>query len=421
MASARLDSATCFLRQKSVSRNLIRVIGVLLVIALVIFGSSKTKTGVVNSTGIHVSSDVASPNLMGPTSVSAEPHTLDYSNSALKPEDPQRASLQSPAGKPKPKGEITIIPKIEVFVAASALWADGQTPALIYISLKATNGKETWNHPAEEEMLFQLEPRTTQFDPAVVKIAPGKNTSEPATLTSKHPIKLQVTCTPERRYEGLAVATAQPQDIEFVTPIDAIGIEPVSGTCPLNVSMPIEIFLYNKKDPKTRLPPRSPISVQVVSESGNGNITNQPVQLTQQELSRFIGYVGTKAGRDMIKAIASYEGLPIEGRTDRRIVFPLFVFLSGVAGSMLGAGLRHFKAAPSKRRMIFLESLFYGVVICIILIMYPPGTKLPEISNFLQPLLIFVLGALVSAFGPPSVHWALSFIPKTGGQTSASS
>ena len=78
--------------------------------------------------------------------------------------------------------------------------------------------------------------------------------------------------------------------------------------------------------------------------------------------------------------------------------------------------MRYYKTTPSGQRMIFLESLFYGGVVCIILIIYPVGTKLPEISNYIQPLLLFVLGALVSAFGPQSLHWALSFIPKGGAE-----
>ena len=116
-----------------------------------------------------------------------------------------------------------------------------------------------------------------------MKIAPGASTSEPANLTAKKPIKLQVTCAPERKYAGLAITNPQTEIIEFITPIDAIGIESASDTCQVNIAVPFEIFLYNRKDPnKTRLSPRSPITVQVVSESGNGKIiTEQPVQLTE--------------------------------------------------------------------------------------------------------------------------------------------
>lgn len=420
MASARLTSAKYFLSRNAIWRNPICVIGALAVIALPSL-SSKTqmrRANIVEPTLIHTSSGVQSASLIRPTNVPSEQHPLRDSTRASNHVGQRQTSLHSAASNSKLKSDITVIPKIEVFVSAPHLWADGQTPAVIYISLKAVNGNETWNYAAREELVFQLEPRNALFDPALVKIAPGATTSEPTTLTAKRPIKLQVTCTPERKYEGLAITKSQPEDIEFITPIDAIGIEPVSDTCPVNVAIPFEIFLYSRKDPqKTRLRPRNSISVQVVSESGNGNITKQPVPLTQQELSKFVEYVGTKPGGDTIKAIASYEGSRIEGRSDRKIVFPLWIFLSGLAGSTLGSGVRYFKAEPSERNMmIFFESLFYGVVVCIILIIYPIGTKLPQIVTFIQPLLTFVLGALVSAGGPQSLYWALSFIPKPTGQ-----
>ena len=418
MTYARLTSAKCFLTRNSVLLTSICVMGVLTLIAL---PSSKTQMrypNVVDGNKNGLSTGVQSASFIRPTNVSVEQHRLRDSKRVSNHANQRQASLHYVGGNSKPKSDITIIPKIEVFVSAPHLWADGQTPAVIHISLTAVNGNETWNYASQEELVFQLEPRNVLFDPARVKIAPGATTSEPATLTAKQPLRLQVTCTPDRKYEGLAITKAQPENIEFITPIDAIGIEPVSGTCPVNVAMPFEIFLYNKKDPqKTRLPPRNPISIQVVSESGNGNIAKQPVPLTEQELSRFVDYVGTKTGGDTIKAIASYEGYRIEGRSDRKIVFPLWLFMSGVAGSLLGSGVRYFKAEPSERNMmVFFESLFYGVVVCIIMIIYPIGTKFPQITNFIQPLLIFVLVALVSFYGPQSLYWALSFIPKPGGQ-----
>src|SRR5687767_7207159 len=45
---------------------------------------------------------------------------------------------------PKRENEITIVPKIDVHVSAQHLWADGQTPAVLSISLYAVKGNETW-------------------------------------------------------------------------------------------------------------------------------------------------------------------------------------------------------------------------------------------------------------------------------------
>jgi hypothetical protein len=374
-----LTSAKCYLHRKSVLRTWIYVTGVISIIAISGFNAKP-------QTNITPAQHAKNPN--------------------------------SQAGKSKLQTDVTVIPQIDVFVSAPHLWADGQTPAVIVVSLKAVNGDETWNYAPREELVFQLEPRNALFAPAHVKIAPGTTTSEPATLTAKQPIKLEVTCTPERKYQGLVITKPQPKEIEFITPIDAIGIEPVSSTCPVNVAMPFEIFLYSRKDPaKTRLSPRGPISVQLVSENGNGNILNQPVPLTKQELSKFVEYVGTKTGGDTIKAIASYEGFQIEGHSTRDIVFPLFTFLSGLAGALLGSSVRYFKTPPNEQNMmIIFESMFYGFVVCVMLIIYPVATKLPQITTFIQPLLMFVLGALASVFGPQSLYWALSFIPKAGGQ-----
>jgi hypothetical protein len=424
MASARLTSAKSLLSRRSVLRNAICLTGIL---ALTVLPGLSSKTqirraSVVKPAEIQLSSHTPAGALIEPLADSANPgqRPLRQFNHTSSPAGTKQTASHSPAPNAKPESEITIIPKIDVFVSAPHLWADGQTPAVLYVSLKAVKGNETWNYTPREEMVFQLEPRNALFVPSRVKIGPGATTSEPAALTAKQPIRLQVTCSPERKYAGLAITSPQPENIEFITPIDSIGIEPlpISDTCQVNVATHFEVFLYNKNDPqKTRLHPRSPVLVQVVSESGNGTITTkQPVQLTETEFSTFVDYVGTKTGADTVKAIASYEGSQILGLTDRKIVFPLWIFLSGLAGSVLGSGVRYYKATPSGQKKIFLESLFYGVVVCIILIIYPPGTKLPQISIYLQPLLIFVLGALVGAYGPQSLNWVLSFIPVKGGQ-----
>lgn len=420
MASAPLTSAKSFLARRGVLRNAVCLTGILALTVLPNV-SSKRYTPLaseVKPTRIEVPGD-RSPSLLetlNDSAVSRQRQPLGF-NLAISPATQKKASARSRSSKANLEGDIKIVPKIDVHVSAPQLWADGQTPAVVYISLKAVKGDQTWNYEATEELVFQLEPRNALFSPSRVKILPGSDTSEPASLIAKQPIKLQVTCSPERKYAGLAIVTPQTETIEFITPIDAIGIESASATYQVNVAIPFEIFLYNQKDPgKKRLRPRSPISVEVISESGNGKLTKQPVQLTANEFSKFIHYVGTKTGGETIVANASYEGEQIRGMTSREIVFPLWVFLSGFAGSLLGSAVRYYKTTPSERNNAFFESLFYGVVICILLILYPVGTKLPEISNYIQPLLLFALGALVSVYGPQSVHWALSFIPKGAGQ-----
>jgi hypothetical protein len=408
MASARLTSAKSLLNRRSALRSVICLLGIFAVIVL---------SGLNSRTEIQRSNSTTAVALIERLTDSATPGQRPQRqfNHAASPASQQQTASHSRV--PAPQGDFTIVPKIYV-EPAQHLWADGQTPAVLYISLKAEKGNQSWDYTAREELVFQLEPRNALFSPKQVKIVPGANTSEPATLMAKQPGKLPVTCSPARKYDGLAITNPPPENIEFIPPIDAIGIESRSDTCQVNIAVPFEVFLYNRNDlQKTRLRPPSPISVQLISESGNGKIiTSQPVRLTEAEFSKYVDYVGTKTGADTITAMASYGNDQIKGFTDRQIVFPLWIFLSGLAGSVLGAGVRYLRAKRLERNKDFVESLFYGVVVCIILIIYPVGTKLPEINNFIQPLLLFVLGALVSAEGPPSLQWALSFIPKRGGQ-----
>src|SRR2546421_2076766 len=260
MASARLTTAKSLLSRRSVLRDAICLTGILAVTVLPGLSSKKIRqASVVKPTEIQWSSRAPAAALIEPLTDSATPgqRPLRQFNHAFSAGQVQTVS-PSPAPKAKPESDITIIPKIDVFVSAPHLWADGQTPAVVYISLKAVKGNETWNYAPREELVFQLEPRNALFVPSRVKIAPGATTSEPASLTAKKPIILPVTCSPERKYAGLAITNPQPENIEFITPIDAIGIESVSATCQVNVAIPFEIFLYNKNDPKkTRLRPRS--------------------------------------------------------------------------------------------------------------------------------------------------------------------
>jgi hypothetical protein len=265
---------------------------------------------------------------------------------------------------------------------------------VVYISLKAEKENQSWIYPAPEDLVFQLEPRNAPFTPQQVKIVAGANTSGPATLTTKQAGKLPVTCSPAQRYSGPAITNPEPENIEFIPPINAIGIESKSDMCQVNIPVPVEVFLYNKNDPqKTRLQPPNPISVRLVSETGNGTVITEPVILTNTEFFKYVDYVGTKAGSggDTITATASYGNDQIKGFTHLKIIFPLWTFLSGLAGSLLGSGVRFFLTQQSERNKAFIESLFYGLVVCILLIIYPVGTKLPNITTFMQPLLLFPL------------------------------
>ena len=418
MPSNRPTSAKSLLSRRAVSRKAFCLTGILAVTVLTGFGSQTQ----IQRAGVAKPAETQrtpAATLIGTDGrITGQPPPQFNVASSFVGQNPAPSSPRP--SKAKPGGERTIIPKIEVDRSAANFRADGATPVIIYISLKEVNGNEAWPYIPSEELLFQLElePRSALISPSQVKISPGAHTSEPASLTAKRPDKLQVTCTPVRKYAGLAITKPQPEIIVFITPIDAIGIESASSSDQVNVAIPFEIFLYNKKDPaKKRLSPRSPITVEVISESGNGKITAQPVQLTENEFSKFIHFVGTKTGAETIVANASYEGEQIRGMTNRKIVFPLWVFLSGFFGSLLGAGVRYYKTKPLERtKFDYLESLFYGVVVCILVILYPPGTKLPDITHYIQPLLLFVLGALVGVYGQPSVHWALSFIPKGASQ-----
>jgi hypothetical protein len=406
MASARLTSAKSLLSQRSVLRYAICLPGIFAVIVL---------SGLNSRTEIQQSDEPPAVALIEGFADSATP---GHSPQKQKNHASSPAGQKSSASHSKlPAGDFTVVPKIYVD-PAPFLWADGETPAIVYISLKAEKGDQSWDYPAPEELVFQLEPRNALFSPKQVKIARGAITSEPATLTAKQPGNFRVTCSPTQRYAGPPIKNPQAENIEFISRINAIGIESRSDTYQVNSVVPLEVFLYDKTDlQKTRLRPSGPISVQLISETGNGKIiTTQPVQLTDAEFSKYIDYVGTKTGEDTITAMASYGNEQIKGSIRRTILFPLWIFLSGFAGSVLGSGVRYLRARRSERNKDLLESLFYGVVVCIILIIYPIGTKLPEISNFMQPLLLFVLAALVSVGGPQSLQWALSFIPNRGGQ-----
>ncbi|HBB95577.1 MAG TPA: hypothetical protein DC054_09310 [Blastocatellia bacterium] len=55
--------------------------------------------------------------------------SLKYFNHASSPAGQIASHSQTP--NVKPEDDITIIPKIDVFVSAPHLWADGQTPAVV--------------------------------------------------------------------------------------------------------------------------------------------------------------------------------------------------------------------------------------------------------------------------------------------------
>jgi hypothetical protein len=306
-------------------------------------------------------------------------------------------------------GRSTIVPKISV-VSSPPFWS-GESVVTIIISLQEVKDNQRWIYRPQQAISFVLEPRNASFAPAIIRIPRGEDHSEPTTLTSTQTGIVQVTCIPDRAYEGLAIQNAEPAPIQFLEPIDRIGLEPVEGKSQVNIATLFEVFLYNHKDPKTKLRPASAISVQLASENGNGSVAEEVVQLTNQDFSKLVHYVGTKTGRDRVVALAHYENRPLGGKSERQILFPLWIFLSGLVGSVVGSLVRSLISDSPKRGRVFLESFVFGLIFCFIVILFPLGTRLPHISNFLQPLLILALAALVSSLGPEFLKLLLSFVP----------
>ena len=160
MASVRLTGAISCLRRTAILQNAIRFTCVLAVTLLPTFSPN---------TEIRLASATKPDEIQLLSSAPAAALIEPLSGSAIAAKDPLRRLNHAPQGdkkrtvsgsaapKAKSKSDVTIVPKIEV--SAPYFWADGHTPAVVYVSLKAKNGDEMWNYEAQEELVFQLEPR----------------------------------------------------------------------------------------------------------------------------------------------------------------------------------------------------------------------------------------------------------------------
>lgn len=300
--------------------------------------------------------------------------------------------------KEKPQArEVTVVPKINIL--SKDFWADGVTPVLINISLETTNGSEGLPYKAKEEMVFRLGPASASFVPPSIKIPAGQSVSNETSLIAKTPGPLEITCTPERQYNGITIGHAPPAKINFTIPIHGIGIEPVGVECPINITRPFRVFLYNRSNPHAEVQPASDVSIQLESENGNGNISKSQVTLTSTALTQVVRYKGTRIGSDAIVAEGSYGGVPIRGKSERQILFPWVTFVLGIVGAIIGSVVRMIVGEVARRKTNFIESLVFGVAFCLIVIFAPAILKL-DIENQIQPLLLLALATLISGFGP---------------------
>lgn len=317
----------------------------------------------------------------------------------------QRDARQPVANARSENEEIIVVPKMNV--SSQRLSADGD-PALITISLEGVRGSEKWVYKATEEIGFHLEPRNSSFTSSTVKILPGQSVSETTKLTAKRPETVEVSCTPERRHSDLTIKSCQPVKIEFVVPIDSVGIEPLSDQSPINIPAVFQVYLCNQKDPKTPLVPANEVSVDLSSQNGNGTVAEKTVKLTTSDSSRLVHYVGTRTGQDAILAVGTYEKTPIKGRSDRLIFFPWWTFFAGLAGALVGSLVRIIIGDRARKFQNFIESFAFGFVFCLIVIFFPTGTSLPQISDYVQPGLVLAFAILVGILGPEFLKQLIS-------------
>jgi hypothetical protein len=303
--------------------------------------------------------------------------------------------LDAPVEK-KAKGgseEITVIPKINF--QGDKLWADGATPVVIWISLEVVKGRERWPYTPKEEFVFNLGPGNSAFAPPTVKVLPGQSKSTETRLTARQQGSVEVTCTPDRPHNGVTIVPCEAAKMDFVFPINLIAIEPVEGESPINIARPFRVFLCNRNNPKVELPPPTDVSIQLESDNGNGNISESTITLTTAASSHLVRYMGTRLGKDAILANGTYIGGPIKGNSPRAISFPWFMFLVGVVGTFLGSLLRSWLSDETRKKKAFAEAFGCGLAFCLIVILFPAGTKL-GIQEHVQPWLICAFAFLVS-------------------------
>jgi hypothetical protein len=302
-------------------------------------------------------------------------------------------SLDDPGQANTSEGPTTVIPTINY--QADRLWADGTTPVVMWISLEVVRGQERWPYTPTEEFIFNLGPSNSSFSKATVNILPGQNKSSETRLTVKQQGPVVVTCTQDRPHEGVTVLPCQPVRMDFVFPINLIAIEPVKGESPINIGRTFRVFLSNQNNPQAELPPLGDVPIQLFSDNGNGNISESDITLNSMHSSHLVRYRGTRLGTDAILANATYLGGPLKGNSPRMTFFPWWTFLIGSWGAVLGSLLRCWVSGDSKKLKAFVEALGCGLIFCLIVILFPVGTKL-GIEDYVQPWLVFSFAFLVS-------------------------
>ena len=247
----------------------------------------------------------------------------------------------------------------------------------------------------KENIVFHLQPGNSSFAPATVKVLPGQSTSTVTRLTAKTQGPLEVTCTQDRPHKGVTILPCAAVKMDFVFPINLIAIEPIKGDLPINIARPFRVFLCNQSNPQVELAPPSDVLIQLFSDNGNGNISESTITLTSVKSSQLVRYMGTRLGSDAILANGTYVGGPIKGNSARTIFFPWWTFLIGLFGGFLGSLLRSWLTDDQRKVKAFAEAFGCGLVFCLIVILFPAGTKL-GIQEYVQPWLIFAFAFLIS-------------------------
>jgi hypothetical protein len=294
----------------------------------------------------------------------------------------------------------------------------GRDDAEILISLTIMKGGRPSDFKDHEDIVFNIEPvqaNVSFFPSNVITIKKGANRSERIKLTAEQPCDIELACTPDQDYPGMR--PLEPKSVQFIPPIDGIEIAPQSGDVQVNISRPFVLYLRNETGGVGMpMAPSQPVDVQLESENGNGKVVEPSVQLSAQKPSILVHYVGQRIGTDTIIARANYAEGPISGNATRRIAFPWVLFFFGEVGAVIGSCLRGLMGDPGSLRNRLkraFEGLLMSTAFCVIVILFPMGTTLPQIGNFIQPGLMLVLTFLVSYLGTGFLKLLLSFLPKS--------
>ena len=320
-----------------------------------------------------------------------------------------KGNVEDNSDQPKQSAAEPIISaKINV-LSSPPFWAKSSA-VVLQVSLEKVSGNQVLPYKEHPNISLLLGPADASFSHNRVEILAGSNQSDPFTLTSSQPKTIDVICTPDNSYEGPVINQSQPTRIEFITLINRIGIEPVSGMSTINIGSHFRVFLCNHEDLKTHLVPTTPVTIELRSQSDNGTFDVSKISLTDQQFSQDVRYVGTRMGQDTITALGFYLKNELQGESERLIVFPWLTFIAGLVGTLIGALIKVKTGQANERLKNFLESSVCGLSICMLIILFPVGTKLPQINTYSQPALEFVLSLFVAAFGPEFFKRLLSFV-----------